>query len=101
MPKGYWIAHVKANDDASFGSDSYAQYIAGARPAFEEFGAHFLARGGETVLAEGSDIGARHVVIEFESLELAKACYQSPAYQKAMKHRQAVSSATILLTEGV
>lgn len=101
MPKGYWIAHVAANNADSFGSDSYAQYIAGARPAFEEFGASFLARGGETVIAEGSDIGTRHVVIEFESLELAKACYRSPAYQKAMKHRQAVSSATILLTEGV
>lgn len=101
MPKGYWIAHVKANDDASFGSDSYAQYIAGAKPAFEEYGAAFIARGGKTVLAEGVDIGTRHVVIEFESLEVAKACYHSPTYQAAMKHRQAVSSATIILTEGV
>lgn len=101
MPKGYWIAHVKANDETSFQSDSYEQYIAGARPAFEEFGANVLARGGKTLVMEGADIGTRHVVIEFESLAVAQACYQSPTYQEAMKHRHAVSKAHILLTEGV
>ena len=101
MPKGYWIAHVRANDAGSFTSQEYEAYIAGARPAFEEFGASFLARGGNTVMAEGSDLGSRHVVIEFESLAAAQACYNSPTYQKALKNRQSVSQASIILTEGV
>jgi uncharacterized protein (DUF1330 family) len=46
------------------------------------------------------DIGTRHVVIEFDSLETAKACYNSPAYQEARKHRTAVSTGVIILLEG-
>ena len=100
MPKGYWIAHVSANDAESFSSDSYKQYIEGAGSAFREFGAKFLARGGPFEIAEGSDLGGRHVVIEFPSLEAAKACYDSAAYAEAKKHRQAVSEGTIILVEG-
>lgn len=101
MGKGYWIAHVGAQDAASFSSDAYAAYVAGARPAFEQRGAKFLVRGGEHQTVEGDDLGSRHVVIEFESLEAAKDCYNSPEYQEAKKHRTAVSNATIILVEGL
>ena len=36
MAKGYWIAHVSAEDNANFQSDAYQAYVSGARPAFEE-----------------------------------------------------------------
>ena len=100
MPKGYWIAHVAADDGSAFTSDAYKAYVSGAGPAFQSFNAKFLARGGDFVLAEGTDIGTRHVVIEFPSLEDAKACYNSDAYQQARDHRTAVSNATIILLEG-
>ncbi|MEO0327581.1 MAG: DUF1330 domain-containing protein [Pseudomonadota bacterium] len=101
MAKGYWIAHVKAADASAFQSDQYQAYVAGAGPAFKEFGGKFLARGGSFVIAEGEDLGSRHVVIEFDSLETAKACYNSATYQDAKKHRTAVSQGTITLMEGV
>ena len=41
MPKGYWIARVDVRDP-----EGYKGYVAAAKPAFERFGAHFLARGG-------------------------------------------------------
>ena len=100
MPKGYWIAHVAAKDADSMASDDYKAYIEGAGPAFKEHGAKFLARGGDFELAEGADIGARHVIIEFPSLEAAQACYHSKAYADAKKHRQAVSDGVIILVEG-
>ena len=100
MPKGYWIAHVKAESADVFASDAYQAYVSGAGPAFKEFGGKFLARGGPFVLAEGEDLGSRHVVIEFDSLETAKACYNSEAYSEAKQHRIAVSQGTIILMEG-
>ena len=100
MPKGYWIAHVSANDANSFSSNAYSDYIEGAAPAFREFGGKFMVRGGSFEIAEGRDLGARHVVIEFPSLEAARNCYNSEAYTHAKKHRQAVSEGTIILVEG-
>ena len=100
MPKAYWIAHVTADDAETFQSDAYKAYVSGAGPAFQEHNARFLARGGDFVLAEGMDLGSRHVIIEFDSLETAKTCYNSAAYQEARNHRTAVSNATIILLEG-
>ena len=101
MPKAYWIAHVGADDASNFQSDAYKAYVEGARPAFEAHNASFLARGGDFVLAEGADLGSRHVVIEFESLDAAKNCYHSDIYENAKPHRQAVSNATLILLEGI
>lgn len=100
MPKGYWIAHVNAENAADFTSDAYQAYVTGARPAFEKYNAKFLARGGAFVQVEGDDLGQRHVVIEFDSLDAAKECYHSEIYAEAKKHRAAVSQASILLMEG-
>lgn len=101
MPKGYWIAHVETDDQTNFQSDAYQAYVAGAGPVFQEHDAKFLARGGAFVCAEGDSDATRHVVIEFPSLEAAKACYNSATYQNARKHRTAVSTANIFLVEGI
>lgn len=101
MPKGYWIAHVGTDDPANFTSDAYQAYVSGAGPVFQQYNAKFLARGGSFVMAEGDDMGSRHVVIEFASLDDAKACYNSEAYTAAKKHRTAISNAKIILVEGL
>ena len=59
MPKGYWIAHVDVNDP-----EGYKGYVAAAKPAFDKYGANFLARGGAFEATEGKG-RARNVVIEF------------------------------------
>lgn len=94
MAKGYWVADISITDP-----DAYPDYIAAARPAFEEYGARFLARGGKHDCVEGAT-GARHVIIEFESYETALACYNSDAYQKAAAIRQAASESTLTIVEG-
>lgn len=49
MPKAYWIAHVNVNDP-----ERYKDYVATAKPAFEKYGARFLARGGAYRALEGA-----------------------------------------------
>lgn len=100
MPKGYWIAHVGADDKQAFSSDEYQAYVAGAGPSFAKYNGKFLARGGNFKLVEGRNIGTRHVVIEFPTYEDAQACYNSDEYTQAKTHRRAVSKATIILVEG-
>jgi uncharacterized protein (DUF1330 family) len=95
MPKGYWIAHIHVHDP-----ERYKSYLAEAGPAYKEHGANLLVRGGQASEVWGSGLGARHVVIEFESLEKAWACWNSEQYQKAKLHREAASTGNIVIVEG-
>lgn len=94
MPKAYWIAHVDVRD-----ADRYQDYVAGAKPAFERYGAKFLARGGAYEAMEGKGRG-RNVVIEFPSMQAAMDCYNSPEYQAAKAIRQTVAEAEMIIVEG-
>lgn len=94
LPKGYWIGHVTVEDTHAY--DAYRQ--ANAR-AFSKYGARFLVRGGAQEVVEGA-LRPRAVVIEFPSLEAARACYLSPEYQAAMALRVPVSMADLCIVEG-
>ena len=95
MAKGYWIARVDIRDAAR-----YPDYVAAAKPAFEAYGAKFLARGGTYQKLEGQ-VRARNVVIEFPSLQAAADCYNSPQYQLAAAIRQECADAEMVIVEGV
>ena len=94
MPKAYWIARVDVHD-----AEGYKDYVAAAKPAFERFGARFLARGGKTEAAEGT-ARARNVVIEFATMRDAHDCYHSPEYTQARAIRQRCADGEIVLVEG-
>ncbi len=94
MAKGYWIAHVNVRD-----AERYKDYVSTAKPAFERFGANFLARGGTFHSLEGREF-ARNVVIEFPSLQAAHDCYNSPEYQAAKAIRVTVADGEITIVEG-
>lgn len=79
MAKGYWIARVDVRD-----SERYKDYVTTAKPAFERFGANFLARGGALTELEGK-ARARNVVIEFPSVQHAIDCYNSPNIRQPPK----------------
>jgi uncharacterized protein (DUF1330 family) len=53
----------------------------------KKYGARFLVRNGAYEVHGGAFQGRRHVVIEFESYAVAKACHDSPEYQAAAKIR--------------
>ena len=94
MAKGYWIAHVDVEDP-----EGYKAYVAANAGPLGRFGARFLVRGGPFENPEGTS-RARNVVIEFPSYQAALDCYRSPDYQEAVRLRQPVSTADLLIIEG-
>jgi len=91
----YWIARVTITE-----AEAYARYASGASRAFAAFGARVLARGGEARQLEGEG-RPRNVVIAFDSLEQAVACYESEAYQTARAHRMEAGEGEIVIVDGV
>jgi len=94
MPKGYWIVRVDIAD-----TDQYQRYIAANAAPFKQHGARFLVRGGKYENPEG-DSRARNAVIEFPSYQAAVDCWHSPEYQAALRIRQPVSTADLVIVEG-
>ena len=64
-------------------------------------GGRYLARGGSVEVVEGDFSGDRVVVIEFENVDKARACLNSPEYVELKKIRQQAANATVLIVEGV
>jgi uncharacterized protein (DUF1330 family) len=82
MP-AYWLARSKINDPVEY--KRYTDLVPGIVAAHQ---GKILARGGRFEILEGPEKFARFVVIEFPTLDLARACHDSPAYQSAAKYRK-------------
>ena len=93
--KAYWIGRVKVTNPEQYGK--YAQL---AGPAIQKNGGRFLVRGGKCEGLEGTYYD-RNVVIEFDSLEAAKRCYNSPEYQEALQFTKGSSARDIVIVEGL
>jgi uncharacterized protein (DUF1330 family) len=96
MARGYLIARVAVHDEAR-----YKDYVADSAAALEPFGGRYLVRGGATECVEGSWDFWRTVVIEFPSLDQARAWYESGEYQRLAAIRQEASTGDFVLAEGV
>jgi uncharacterized protein (DUF1330 family) len=96
MPKGYAIVRVTIDDE-----DRYADYRAGTQASLEPHGGRFIVRGGATECVEGTWDAGRTVVIEFPSIEDARAWYHGDAYQQLARIRREASTADFVLVEGV
>lgn len=94
MPKGYLIARVDVKD-----IDAYMRYAKATAVAMEKYGAKILARGGAFEALEGP-ARSRNVIMEFESLEQAKAYYHSPEYQAARENRVGAADGEFVAVEG-
>lgn len=78
MP-AYWIGAYRAINDA----EKMAAYAALSVPALTAAGGRFLARGLPEQVYEAG-LRERTVLIEFDSVEAARAAYATPAYQEAL-----------------
>src|SRR6266404_3822602 len=76
MAKGYWIAFYRSVSNP----EALAEYSKLAGPAIQAGGGRFLARGNPARAFEAG-LTQRAVLIEFDSVELAIATFESPAYQ--------------------
>ena len=94
MP-AYLIARVQVTD-----WERYRQYTNATPAAIAKFGGRFIVRGGETITLEGPPETARLVVIEFPSLDQAKAFYGSEEYSQVKKLREGAATGQFLAVEG-
>ncbi len=92
---GYIVADIEITDPNEY--QTYAQQTAAT---LERYGRKFLVRGGNPETLEGDRKTKRLVIIEFPSVEQAKAWYDSPEYSaiKGIRQRSAISN--ILLVHG-
>lgn len=94
MPKGYWIVRVDITDE-----QKYKAYIAANAEPLKKYGARFLVRAGRYENPEGTS-RTSNAVIEFPTYQAALDCWKSPEYQEAIKLRQHVSTADLIIIEG-
>jgi uncharacterized protein (DUF1330 family) len=83
MP-AYWIARAKIHDPVEY--KKYTDLVPGI---LQKYGGKVLARGGKYQINEGPEDFHRFVVIEFPSLEVGVACFESPEYEAAAAFRRA------------
>ena len=96
MAKGYVVVHLEVTDLAKF-----EQYRDKVPATIEQYGGHYLVRGGGMETLEGGELPPRNVIIEFESLEAAKTWYHSPEYQAIIGLRLEASHGHAQVVEGV
>ncbi len=93
----YVIAQVDVNDP-----ERYVEYRTMVPASIEAYGGKFIARGGNAEVLEGDkQLPQRLVIIEFESMERAKAWWASEEYREAKALRQATSTGTLFLVDGM
>ena len=94
MP-AYIIARVEVTDWTR-----YREYTKATPAAVARYGGKFIIRGGEITTLEGEPETRRLVVIEFPSLEQAKAFYQSPEYSQVKTLRAGAAVGQFLAIDG-
>lgn len=94
MP-AYLINDMEVTDPHAF--RTYAQM---SPPTVAQYGGRFLARGGAVDLLEGDRSPKRLVIIEFPSVERAKAWLDSPEYAPARRLRHGAARSNIVVVEG-
>lgn len=92
----YVIANVRVTDPGRY--EDYRRLVTGT---VSKHGGRFLARGGRVEVLEGDWQPERLVILEFPSMEQARAWWDSPDYAEARAIRQAASEGTLLILEGV
>ena len=95
MP-GYMIADVTVTDPEGF--EEYRKLVSAT---IETYGGRYLVRGGATETVEGDWNPSRLVVLEFDSVDQARAWYYSDEYAgpKEMRHNSATTNA--IFAEGM
>lgn len=92
----YIVADIEITDP-----DEYQKYAQQTAATLEGYGGKFVVRGGQPETLEGEWKAKRIVIIEFPSIEQAKAWYDSPEYSAIKGIRQRSTISNILLVHGV
>lgn len=95
MP-AYLISTIEITDPAGY--EDYRKLVG---PALAQYGGRFVVRGGPVHYLEGQWQPKRVVVVEFDSVERAKAFSDAPEYAAAKAIRQRTSHSSVIVVEGL
>lgn len=87
----YVLVNVYVDDP-----EGYKEYTAQTPGTIEQYGGKFIVRGGAYETVEGDWSPQRIVVLEFPTMEQARAWYGSPEYQAILPIRQRNSTCQFL-----
>lgn len=79
----------------------YEDYKRLASAAIAAYGGRYLVRGGKSEVLDGEWQPRRLVVLEFDSMERAKAWRDSPEYAEAKKVRDGCARVNMIVVESV
>ena len=79
----------------------YEEYRKLAAPTVFAYGGKYIARGGRTEVLEGNWEPNRLVILEFDSMDLAKAWLNSPEYSEPRKLRHKTAMTNMIVVEGI
>jgi uncharacterized protein (DUF1330 family) len=82
-------------------SARYQEFMQGVKPALEQAGARYLARGGAHKVYEGDWEPRRIVITEFPSVAAWEAFYEGAVYQELKSIRDECSSAQLVCVDGL
>ncbi|KAF0108534.1 MAG: hypothetical protein FD146_420 [Anaerolineaceae bacterium] len=91
----YVIVDIEVTDPAG-----YEEYKKLAPAAVQLYGGRYIARGGRNETLEGGWHTNRLVILEFESIEKAKAWLDSPEYAPARALRHKYARTNMVVVEG-
>ena len=94
--KAYIIADVTITDPKLY--EDYKKLTPGSLVPFD---GKFIVRGGQTEVLEGTGDTGRIVVLEFPSVEKAKAWYTSDIYAPAKAIRHKASKTKMIVVQGI
>ena len=92
----YVIVEVETTDQ-----ELMARYREATTPTVPAFDGRFIVRGGACETLEGDWAPQRIVVLEFPSVERAKAWWASEEYREAKELRQRAGRTRMIVVEGV
>lgn len=95
MAKGYLVAHIRVHD-----TDAFEEFKQLSGAAIKAHNGKVLVRNPAPDHREGGAEGLA-TVIEFESLDAARACYDADAYTEVRAVREKISDADLILVEGL
>jgi len=92
----YVVVEVEVQDPARY--ESYKRMVP---PSLAAYGGRFVVRGGELETLEGGWSPKRLVILEFPSVERAKAWWGSQEYAEAKALRHATAQSRMVVVAGV
>ena len=95
-PKGYVFVEIDVTNP-----EAYEAYKAAAAPLVAAAGGRYLVRGGKAEAHEGAPPAGRVVILEYPSLDAARAFLNSPEYTAIVHLRTDNAVSRLMIVEGL